>query len=114
MIYDNSAFGSDPRGEALGGLPFTPSTGLSPGTIDWNQYTPYAGVGLQSSFLKGRLEFAIDLGLSYEGAAEVDPTGPAEPGAEAAALGDSRQDGTEPLNVLGFSPRAGLSLRFRF
>lgn len=116
MIYDGSPVGPGSR-DSLSSLPFTPSAGLSPGSIDWGQYTPYAGVGLQSSFLKGRLEFALDFGLSYEGSVDVDPTGPSDSGGEPAELGragEARQDGEEPLNLLGFSPRAGLSLRLRF
>lgn len=103
---------------ALGTLPFTPSQpdDLS-GAIEFSQFTPYWGMGLQSSFWSGRLELAVDLGLSYEGPLASEPTNQDDQGSASTnqAVADEELDEAgADLRFLGFSPRAGLSLKLRF
>jgi len=101
------------NGITIGGLPFTPSGGgATTGRLDFSAYTPYAGLGVQSSFWSGRLEFALDFGLQYDidgGSDSADDT------AKASSDGTGDSDVHEDnLDFLGFSPRAGLSVKLKF
>jgi hypothetical protein len=91
----------------LGGLPFTPSRGgAAPGALDFNAYTPYAGLGVQSAFWSGRLQFALDFGLQFDREANSDDGG----NGPAVANGDDSEAAQEDIELLGFSPRAGVSV----
>lgn len=102
----------------LGTLPFTPSRVDNLGSeIEFSQFMPYWGMGLQSSFWSGRLEFAVDLGLSYEGSVDGGPANQdgLSGGSTAHAAEDDELDkSADEFKFLGLSPRAGLSLRLRF
>ena len=91
----------------LGGLPFTPSGSVAaPGALDFNAYRPYVGLGAQSSVWSGRLQFGLDLGLQYDS----DDGG----GNPVAARGGDSEAAREDLELLGFSPRAGVSVKLTF
>lgn len=111
---DNTAGGQD--GITMGGLPFTPSqTSRHPGMLDFNSYTPYAGLGVQSTFWSGRLEFALDFGLQYQGSSGAELGSDHSASSASAAAGErDAEDDAEQLDLLGFSPRAGLSVKLRF
>ena len=100
----------------IGGLPFTPSqAGRYPGALDFSSYTPYAGLGVQSTFWSGRLEFALDFGLQYQGNSGAELGSEGSPSSASAAAGERDAEETaEQLDLLGFSPRAGLSVKLRF
>lgn len=100
----------------LGTLPFTPS-GVSNlnSEIEFSQFTPYWGMGVQSSFWSGRLELAVDLGLSYEGSGDPAKQDGQSGGSAAQAAGDEEiNESSDDFRLLGLSPRAGLSLKLRF
>ena len=111
---DGTGTGQD--GITIGGLPFTPSyAGRQPGVLDFNSYTPYAGVGVQSTFWSGRLEFALDFGLQFENnsSAELGSDRASSKAGVATSERDA-EDSPEQLELLGFSPRAGLSVKLKF
>ena len=119
FVYDGDDFGNVGGGQdgiTIGGLPFTPSqAGRYPGTLDFNSYTPYAGLGVQSSFWSGHLEFALDFGLQYLGGSGAEPGSErSASNASAAAAERDSEAAAEQLDLLGFSPRAGLSVKLRF
>jgi hypothetical protein len=111
---DNAANGQ--HGITIGGLPFTPSqTGRHPGALDFTSYTPYAGLGVQSSFWSGRLEFALDFGLQYQGNSGAELGSERSPASASAGANErDSEEAAEQLDLLGFSPRAGLSVKLRF
>ncbi len=111
FLYDADPFESPTEARnnqiTLGGLPFTPSRSVAtPGALDFNAYRPYVGLGAQSSFWSGHLQFGLDLGLLYDS-----DDGNNNP---AAASGDDSHAAQEDLELLGFSPRAGVSFKLTF
>ncbi len=115
FLYDPDPFESPTaagdRQIMLGGLPFTPSRGgAAPGALDFNAYTPYAGLGVQSAFWSGRLQFALDFGLQFDREANSDDGG----NDPAVANGDDSEAAQEDIELLGFSPRAGVSVKLTF
>lgn len=115
-------YGGDPKSQpselTIGGLPFTPSADSVLGSgLDLRQSVPYGGVGMQQSFLGGRLEFSLDLGVFRPREGDVDAPlyGPAM-GNPRYRVGPAleRPPGAEPWNFLGFYPAAGLSATYRF
>ena len=96
----------------LGGLPFTPSGGRSPGAgQDFIGYAPYGGLGLQSRFWEGRLELIFDLGVYYQ--APDDETD-ATDGAAALDSNNGSERTEEELRFLDLHPIIGLSATYRF
>ncbi len=115
FLYDPDPFESPTatvnRQIMLGGLPFTPSRGgAAPGALDFNAYTPYAGLGVQSAFWSGRLQFALDFGLQFDREANSDDGG----NDPAVANSDDSEAAQEDIELLGFSPRAGVSVKLSF
>lgn len=96
----------------IGGLPFTPSATRSPGDgRNFVGYAPYGGLGLQSSFWEGRLEFAFDLGVYYQGQTDTAAGATVTAGSDAGAEPNGSDEDT---GFLGFYPIIGLSATYRF
>jgi hypothetical protein len=115
FLYDADPFESPTEARnnqiTLGGLPFTPSRRVAaPNALDFNAYRPYAGLGAQSSFWSGHLQFSLDFGLQYDGESSTNEAG----GNAAAAGSDKSEADLEDLEFLGFSPRAGISVKLKF
>jgi hypothetical protein len=57
----------------IGGTPFTPSqVGTLDGDISFSDYAPYVGIGVEETFLQGRLIVGADLGVFFQGEPRVD------------------------------------------
>ncbi|MDH3234959.1 MAG: hypothetical protein OEQ29_15675 [Alphaproteobacteria bacterium] len=115
FLYDADPFESPTEAQnnqiTLGGLPFTPSGNVAaPSALDFNAYRPYAGLGAQSSFWSGHLQFSLDFGLQYDSESSTNEGG----GNAAAAGSDNSKADLEDLEFLGFSPRAGVSVKLQF
>lgn len=114
FLYDpdplNSATAAERNQITVGGLPFTPSRGgAAPGALNVNAYTPYAGLGVQSSFWSGRLQFALDFGLQFENESDID-----DGDDPAVANSDNAEAAQDNFELFGFSPRAGVSVKLTF
>ena len=65
---------------------------------------------MQSAFWSGRLQFALDFGLQFDREANSDDGG----NGPAVANGDDSEAAQEDIELLGFSPRAGVSVKLTF
>lgn len=109
--FDLAAISASPLAAGGGVHPPGPG-GRAAGTIEFNRFAPYLGIGWQGSMADGRVLIGLDFGALYQGRPDVRLTGGAPLNAsalerEAAAIADE-------LAGLRFSPVVSLTFTYRF
>lgn len=102
----------------VGGTTFSAAeAGAVEGTMDLNNFAPYAGIGYQGQFMKERLMLALDVGVLFQGQPDVNLEGTGilrgDPTFEAAVRREER-DVEDKLQILRYYPVIALTLSYRF
>lgn len=101
----------------LGGGTYAPAqVGRLSGSVEFNRFAPYLGIGWQGSAMGGRMLIGLDFGALYQGRPDVQltATGAAANPALADDLGREARLIEDNLSGLRFFPVVSLSFTYRF
>jgi hypothetical protein len=102
----------------IGGTPYTPAQiGSLTGAADFNEFTPYAGLGYTSNRGEAGLSFVFDAGVMFQGRPEITlaGTGPITSSPTFQAyLERERQQIADDLKWTRFYPAVRLGVAYRF
>ncbi len=103
----------------IGGETFAAAdVGTLEGDVSYNVLAPYFGLGYGATLLDGSLSIGFDMGVMYQGAADVDldAVGGALEGDDVleASLAAEEQDIEDDLDDYRFFPVVGLAIIYRF
>lgn len=102
----------------IGGTPYTPAEiGSLSGAADFNEFTPYAGIGYTSNRGEPGLSFVVDAGVMFQGRPEITLVGngpiTSTPGFQADLERERRQI-ADDLKWTRFYPAVRVGAAYRF